>query len=81
MQLKQWRLTQEKTLEECATLLGVGGARTYQRYECGENRADADLVDVIANVTHGAVTPADMHEVRLAWLRANRPDKFVEAAE
>jgi hypothetical protein len=83
MQIKVWRLTQEKTLTECAELFGLADARTYQRYETGENRADADLVERFRILSDDLVTAADMHECRLAWLRENRPDKFaaVEAAE
>lgn len=76
MNLKQWRQTHQKTLQECAAFFGVRNARTYQRYETGENRADADLVDVFVRLSGGAVTAADMHQTRLDWLKANHPEKF-----
>lgn len=76
MTLRQWRLTQGKTLEECARHFGLKSARTYQRYETGENRPDADLVDVFVRLSGGAVTAADMHQTRLDWLKANHPEKF-----
>lgn len=82
MRLNDWRIASGKTLGECAVLLGLSGARTYHRYETGENRVDADLVDVIIRVTDGAVTAVDMHTTRLDWLKVNRPERFVpEAAE
>jgi len=82
MKLTQWRLTQTKTLTECAALFGLASARTYQRYETGETRADADLVEVIVRRTAGQVTATDMHATRLDWLKVNRPEKFIpEAAE
>lgn len=76
MTLRQWRLTQGKTLDECAAFFGLKSARTYQRYETGENRPDADLVDVFVRLSGGAVTAADMHQTRLDWLKANHPEKF-----
>jgi len=82
MKLTQWRLTHTKTLTECAALFGLASARTYQRYETGETRADADLVEVITARTMGDVKAADMYNTRLEWLKANRPERFsTEAAE
>lgn len=76
--LKNWRTSQRKSQGECALALGMrGGARSFQRIETGESSADADVVELIAILTDGAVTAADMHEVRLAWLREHRPEKFV----
>ncbi len=66
-----------KSQSECAAALGLaGGARTYQRIETGAVRPDADVVDRIGRLTGGTVSPAHMHAVRLAWLKANRPEKF-----
>ena len=70
MRLKQWRLTQNLTLSNCADVLGCKGARTYQRYEDGMHRMDAPLVEAIVTLTGGAVTAQDMHETRLEWLQA-----------
>ncbi|KQR27224.1 hypothetical protein ASF91_19600 [Rhizobium sp. Leaf155] len=65
-----------------AALLGIERARTYQRYEEGENRADAHLVERIRLATKDEVGVIDMHNQRLEWLRANRSDLFaLEAAE
>lgn len=77
MNLRDWRLTHGVTLATAASALGlVGGARSVHRLESGENNSDADMVERIARLTDGAVTAADMHAVRLAWLKANRPEKF-----
>lgn len=82
--LKNWRKAEGKTLAEVASLLGMaGGARTFQRIEAGEVSPDADMVARIVALTAGAVTAQDMHEIRLSWLRANRPEKLegLEAAQ
>lgn len=77
MQLRDWRLTNEKAQGECATALRLdGGARSFQRLETGENKADADMIERIRALTEGEVGADDMHQTRLAWLRANRPEKF-----
>lgn len=87
MILRDWRKKAGRSQSECAEALAMdGGARSYQRIETGENKADADLVEKIGAMTGGEVTAADMHEVRLAWLRENRPERFdgtphMEAAE
>jgi transcriptional regulator with XRE-family HTH domain len=79
MMLREWRLTKTRSQADCATALGLeGGARSYQRIEVGENNTDADMVERIAILTDGAVSAEDMHRVRLAWLRANRPEKFAQ---
>lgn len=86
MRLGEWRLTQKLTLAHCAAQLGVGHARNFQKYETGENRPDAPMVERIIAMTGGAVSLLDLHEQRLEWLRANKPDVFatlspLEAAE
>jgi transcriptional regulator with XRE-family HTH domain len=72
MQVIRWRKSNKLSLSQMAERLGIGGrnpSRTYQRYETGENRPDADTVQKIIEMTAGAVTAQDMHETRLAWLR------------
>ncbi|WP_019279697.1 helix-turn-helix domain-containing protein [Rhizobium grahamii] len=76
MRLKLWRQTHEHTLAEMAGILAIENARTYQRYEDGENRADAPLVERILAATEGAVSLDDLHQQRLDWLRANKPEAF-----
>lgn len=60
-------------MAEAATRLGVSDARTYQRYEIGENRPDAPLVERIRAVSRGMVTLEDLHRQRLDWLKSNKP--------
>lgn len=69
-------------------MLSIESARTYQRYETGENRPDAPLVERIRNVSSGLVTVEDLHRQRLEWLKSNKPevvadllDVAAEAAE
>jgi transcriptional regulator with XRE-family HTH domain len=84
MMLKQWRLSRGYTLSEAAGLLAIENARTYQRYEEGENRPDAPIVERILATTSGEVTLDDMHALRIQWLRANKPEiagAALEAAE
>ncbi|NMG39838.1 hypothetical protein GRZ55_11340 [Chelativorans sp. ZYF759] len=82
MELRHWRLAAGKSQGECAMSLGLdGGARSFQRIETGQNKADADLVERIAALTEGAVAAQDMHATRLDWLRANRPERFLELGE
>lgn len=84
MQLSDWRTSQGLSFAETARAIGIDGVNpggTLARIERGARRPDADIVERIVSFTGGLVTASDMHEVRLSWLRANRPDKFVEAAE
>jgi hypothetical protein len=50
------------------------------RLESGELPSDADMVERIAQLTGGAIAAAEMHAVRLAWLKANRPERFAGPA-
>ncbi|PZR79128.1 MAG: hypothetical protein DI537_41420 [Stutzerimonas stutzeri] len=61
-------------MARAAEALALESARAYQRYETGENRPDAPLTERIFRATAGQVTPTDLHEQRLAWLRAHRPE-------
>lgn len=83
MLLADWRKEQGWTLARLGEELGVSGkspAETVRRWETGESRPDADIVARIEEVSEGKVTAADMHEVRLAWLKS-RSDAPLEAAE
>ncbi|MEI2299315.1 hypothetical protein [Ensifer sp. MJa1] len=71
-------------MAEAAMLLSIESARTYQRYELGENRPDAPIMERIRIATSGEVTLEAMHALRLQWLRANKPETaglLLEAAE
>lgn len=80
--LRAWRATKSKSLKDVAESLGVN-VTTVARWELGAMLPDADMVERIERLTGSAVTAADMHAVRLTWLKANRPEKFaaLEAAE
>lgn len=81
MILRDWRKLADKTLKDVAEGLHVpGGARSIQRIEIGQVDADADMAERIEIFTHGAVTPLDLHRVRLEWLKANRPERFAASA-
>lgn len=75
MTLHDWRLMRNMTVAAAAEFFGIPNARTYHRYETGENRPDAPLVEHFVKATDGSVTLADMHATRLSWLGAK------EAAE
>ena len=74
MDMKQWRKLNKLSMAEAAKLMSLENARAYQRYETGENRPDAPLVERIRAVTDGSVTAEDHHRQRLDWLKANRPE-------
>lgn len=88
MNLADWRAAEKLSTADVAKLMGLDGAHgssTIWNWETGRARPDADMIDRIVRMTGGAVTPADMHTIRLDWLKANRPEKFseplIEAAE
>ncbi len=56
---------------------GVNPGGTLARIEAGARQPDADMIERIETFTDGAVAAADMHRVRLDWLKAHRPEKFV----
>ncbi|WP_406871597.1 helix-turn-helix transcriptional regulator [Aminobacter sp. P9b] len=80
MRLRDWRTHKKLGFAELARALGIEGVNpggTLARMETGCRQPDADMVERIVRFTDGAVTAEDMHAVRLAWLKANRPEKFV----
>ena len=82
MQLKDWILAAQQTYAETARALGICGVNpggTLARIVAGSRQPDADMVERIVALTGGVVTAADMHTVRLTWLKANRPEKFMMA--
>jgi len=76
--LRGFRNANGFSLDDLSGALGVHKT-TAMRIELGELPADADVVERIETFTTGLVTAADMHAIRLAWLKANRPEKFREA--
>lgn len=84
MDLRTWRSRENLTLRQLAEKLGIVGrnpAAQMQRYESGQSRLEADLVERICALTGGAVTALDHQRSRLAWLRANgRCDEVPDGA-
>lgn len=78
--LREWRTENGISLAWLAERLSVR-VSTVSRWESGAIPTDADVVDRLESLTGGAVRAADMHAVRLAWLKANRPEKFHEPSE
>lgn len=88
MRLADWRKAQSLSCAEVENGLGLEGVRdgkSVWNWETGRSRADADMIDRIKRFTNSEVTEADMHQTRLDWLRAHRPERFAhpiaEAAE
>ena len=67
--LRRYRTANDLTLKELGAQLSVNKT-TLLRWETGEASPDADMIERIVIVTGGAVTATDMHETRLAWLKA-----------
>jgi hypothetical protein len=79
MQMRDWISSRNLTFAETARALGIEGKNpgaTLARIAAGTRQPEADLVERITALTDGEVTEADMHAVRLAWLKENRPEKF-----
>lgn len=79
MMMRDWRLSHGLSLAEMARNLGITGKNpggTLGRIEVGSRQPEADVIERIVLFTGGGVTAADMHAVRLAWLKSNRPEKF-----
>jgi DNA-binding transcriptional regulator YdaS (Cro superfamily) len=76
--LRKWSSGPGASLTWLAEQLNVS-VSTVSRWVTGETLPDADMVARIGELTGGAVTAHDMHQVRLAWLKANRPEKFAAA--
>ncbi len=76
MRLRDNRERRGKTLmevaEELAAILGRPiGMRTYHRWETGESPAPTDVVEAIRGLTGGQVSPVDLHEQRMDYLRSS----------
>ncbi len=76
MRLRDNRERRGKTLmevaEELAAILGRPiGMRTYHRWETGESPAPTDVVEAIRELTGGQVSPVDLHEQRMDYLRSS----------
>ena len=79
MMFRTWRTDRNLALADTARRLGIEGKNpggTLARIECGARQPEADMIERIVVFTDGQVTEADMHAVRLAWLKEHRPEKF-----
>jgi len=81
MTLSEFLRTHDKHPDWLAEQIGGVSGSGVRKWLSGERQPDADMVERIVRLTGGTVTAADMHAVRLAWLKANRPEKFSEIAE
>ncbi len=70
------------TLAELARRCGVSGsnpARTVHRYLSGERDAPSEFRQAVIDLVGESIGIRDFHDVRLAWLRSNRPDRLTIA--
>jgi len=81
MKLHDFLSGKSLSVDQFAEQLGGVSASGLRKWLTGERQPDADVVARIAAFTGGAVTADDMHQTRLAWLRANRPEKFHAGTE
>lgn len=84
MLLSEWRKFKNLSCAAIAAQIQLNGdvdASSVWNWETGRSRPDADIVQRISVLTGDEVTAADMHRIRLAWLRQHRPEKFPEPAE
>jgi DNA-binding transcriptional regulator YdaS (Cro superfamily) len=73
MKLNDWISDVAKiTPAEFAGRIGVT-RQAMSRYCAGERMPDAHMVEKIEKATKGAVTVADLHEMRLSYLRSLDP--------
>lgn len=70
MDLERWRIGRELTYEQLAALIGVSQARMARRYALGEQSPRPETVEQIRLATGGEVTPNDLHDSRIAWLKS-----------
>lgn len=71
---REWRLSAGLRLKDVALAAGIGGknpARTYARYESGEQDCPAGVVEAVRKLSDGVVSAEDWHCV---WVEANRAD-------
>lgn len=81
MTLSEYMAEHSTTADTLAVRLGGVSVSGLRKWLSGERQPDADVISRIEFVTGGLVTSVDMHRVRLAWLRANRPEKFSPISE
>ena len=79
-----WRLSAGHTQASLAALAGVTGrnpSRTWKRWESGERKASAAVIDLIEGLSAGAVTARSWAKVRAEYLaRTHNPDQAASHA-
>jgi DNA-binding transcriptional regulator YdaS (Cro superfamily) len=77
MTLDQWLTEHNVSSQEFGRRVDVTG-EAVRRWRSGERMPEPEMVETINSETNGQVSIADLHEMRLAFLRA--PQKSTEAA-
>lgn len=67
-ELRIWREAQGWSQAEMALQLDIASSRTYQRYEIGERPCPVMVAEKLWRLSNGAVSPAHLHQIRLAWV-------------
>lgn len=73
---KTWRQEAGLSLAQVAAradIAGVNPARTYDRYEKGEQACPAPVVEVVRTLSAGKVDAESWQTVRLAFLQTQQP--------
>lgn len=69
MTLDHWLTLEKRNAEDFGKALGCSG-QAVRHWRAGARMPDADMRERIVAATGGAVSVQDMHETRLAFLRA-----------
>ncbi|QUT04026.1 helix-turn-helix transcriptional regulator [Sphingobium phenoxybenzoativorans] len=65
MQLRAYRKLTGLTLDQVAEIVGVANASVVSRHERGVQRPETETVEKYRDLTDGAVTERDWHELSL----------------
>ena len=84
MSPSEWRIGAGHTQATLAALAGVTGcnpSRTWKRWESGERKASAAVIDLVDGLSKGAVTARSWARVRAEYLaRQANPDQAASHA-
>ena len=72
MTLDQWLTGMRRSAEDFGKELGCSG-QAVRHWRTGARMPDAEMAETIRTKTAGAVTIADLHAMRLAFLRGDKP--------
>lgn len=70
MKLSAWLADNKKSAEQLGKELGCTG-QAVRRWCSGDRMPDASMIEKIEIATGGAVTLQDLHDTRLAFLKAS----------